>query len=146
MFREPEGKKMFETDNLAADTTDADEMNMDIQKGYGTKDTSGTLSSVNPPISVAAPKPFSSKMNSRYFFPIKMSSFAQSNVYPTMPLKAPAPFGGGIKSKAVTPSLSGEGSSLKAGSFWWWVRCLFQNKRIRRNSLNGLVRIVPHIN
>ena len=34
-----------------------------------------------------------------------------------MPLKAPAPFGGGIKSKAVTSSLSGEGSSLKVGSF-----------------------------
>ena len=67
-----------------------------------------------------------------------MSSFAQSNVYPPMPLKVPAPFGGGIKSKAVTSSLSGEGSSLKAGSFWWWVRCLFQNKRIRRFNFESL--------
>ena len=34
-----------------------------------------------------------------------------------MPLKAPSPFGGGIKSKDMTLSLSGEGFSLKVGSF-----------------------------
>ena len=34
-----------------------------------------------------------------------------------MLLKPPAPFGGGIKSKAVTLSLSGEGSSSKVGYF-----------------------------
>ena len=84
MFREPEGKKMFETDNLAADPTDADEVNMDIQKGYGTKYTSGTLSSVNPPISVAAPKLPSSNMDSRYVLPTKIPSFAYQNVYPPM--------------------------------------------------------------
>ena len=46
---------LINKDRLSDPTTDADEVNMDIQKGYGTKDTSGTLSSVNPPISVAAP-------------------------------------------------------------------------------------------
>ena len=50
MFREPEGKKVFETDCLAADTTDADEVKMDFQKYSGSKDTYGTFSSVNPPI------------------------------------------------------------------------------------------------
>ena len=34
-----------------------------------------------------------------------------------MPLKVPAPFGGRIESKAVTSSISGEGSSLNVGSF-----------------------------
>ena len=34
-----------------------------------------------------------------------------------MPLNSPAPFVGGIKSKGVTSSLSGEGYLLKAGSF-----------------------------
>ena len=33
-----------------------------------------------------------------------------------MPLKAPEQFGDGIKSKAVSSSLSGEGYSLKVGS------------------------------
>ena len=36
--------------------------------------------------------------------------------YPPMSLKPPAPFGGGIKSKAVTLSLSGDISSFKVGS------------------------------
>ena len=56
MFREPEEKKMFEMDNLVAASTESDELNIDIQKNSGTKDTSGPLSSVNPPISVASPK------------------------------------------------------------------------------------------
>ena len=34
-----------------------------------------------------------------------------------MPLKAPVPFGGGIKSKNVTSSLSGDISYFKAGYF-----------------------------
>ena len=34
-----------------------------------------------------------------------------------MPLNPPASFGGGIKYKAITSSLSGEGYSLKVGSF-----------------------------
>ena len=50
MFREPEGTKVFETDNLASAPNNAYEANMYIQKGYVTKDTSGPFSSVNPPI------------------------------------------------------------------------------------------------
>ena len=76
MFREPEEKKVFETDRLAADPIDSDEVKMDIQKGYGAKDNSGPLSSANPPISVAAPNPLSSNMDSRYVFPTKTPSFA----------------------------------------------------------------------
>ena len=49
MFREPEGWKVAETDGLEAPLTNADEANMDLQKGSGAKDTSGPLSSVNPP-------------------------------------------------------------------------------------------------
>ena len=56
MFREPEGKRVFETDNLAAAPTNADEVKIYIQKCYGAKDISGPLSSANPPISVEAPK------------------------------------------------------------------------------------------
>ena len=56
-------KKVFETDHLAAAPTDADEVNMDVQKGYGAKDTYGPLSSATPPISAAAPKPLSSNMD-----------------------------------------------------------------------------------
>ena len=56
-FRETEGKKIFETDHLAYAQTNANEVIMDVQKGSGTKDNYGPLSSVNPPISVAAPKP-----------------------------------------------------------------------------------------
>ena len=105
---------------------------MDVQKGSGTKDNYGPLSSANPPILVVASKPLSYNMDSRYVLPTKSPSFAYSNFYPPMALKAPAPFGGEINSKAVISSLSGEGSSLKAGSFWWWFRCLFQHKQIRR--------------
>ena len=76
MFRETEGTKLFDTDHLAAAPTDADEMKMDAQKGYGVKDTYGPFSSVNPPISVAAPKPLSSNMDSRYVLPTKLPSFA----------------------------------------------------------------------
>ena len=56
MFREPEGTKVVETDCLAAAPTNADEVKMDVQKGSGAKDTSGPLSIVNPPSSVAARK------------------------------------------------------------------------------------------
>ena len=62
MFREPEGKKLFETDRLAAASANADEVNMDTQKGSGTKDTSVPLSSDNPLISVSEPKPHSSSV------------------------------------------------------------------------------------
>ena len=37
-------KETFETDLLAAATTDADEVNIYLQKGSGNKDISGTLS------------------------------------------------------------------------------------------------------
>ena len=43
MFREPEGGKVFETDNLEADLTNDDEVKMDIQKGCGARDNSGPL-------------------------------------------------------------------------------------------------------
>ena len=57
---------------------------MDVPKGYGAKDTAGPLYNANPPVSVAAPKPLSSDMDSRSIFPIKITSFAYSNVYPPM--------------------------------------------------------------
>ena len=117
MFREPEGTKVFETDTLAVALTNVDEVKKDIQKVSGAKDTSGTFYSANPTISVAAPKPLSSSMDSRSVVQTKIPSFASSNVYPPMPLKPPAPVGGGIKSKALNSSLSGEGYSLKVGSF-----------------------------
>ena len=60
---------------LEAAPTDYDEVNMDVQKVDGAKDTSGTFSSANPPISVAAPNPLSSNMESRYFLPTKTTSF-----------------------------------------------------------------------
>ena len=75
MFRELESKRVVETDHLGASTTNVDEVKIDERKGYGTKDTSGTLTSENPPISGAAPKPLSSDMDSRYFFPNKIPSF-----------------------------------------------------------------------
>ena len=58
MFREPEKTKLVETDILATAPTDDDEVSMDVQKCYGAKDTSGPLSSANPPISVAATNHF----------------------------------------------------------------------------------------
>ena len=76
MLREPEGTKVVKTYLLAAALTNADEMNMDVQKCSGYKDTSGPLSSLNPPISVAASKPLSSDMDSRYLFPTKTTYFA----------------------------------------------------------------------
>ena len=45
MFREPEGKKIFETDSLSAAPTYADEVKINFQKGYGAKDTCEPLSS-----------------------------------------------------------------------------------------------------
>ena len=60
MFREPEEAKIFDTDPLADDPTDADEVNMDVQKYYGAKDIYGTFSSISTPISVAATNPLSS--------------------------------------------------------------------------------------
>ena len=77
MFKEPEGKKVFETDHLSAAPKNADEVKMDVQKGSGDQDTSGTLSNANPPISVAAPKPLSSNMDSRSVFTTKTPSFVQ---------------------------------------------------------------------
>ena len=73
---EPEGKKIFERYRLAAAPTDADEVNIYLQKYYSARDTSGTFSSVNPTISVAAPKPLSYNMDSRSVFPTKIPSFA----------------------------------------------------------------------
>ena len=75
MFREPGGKQLFEKDCLAATPINAEEVNMDAQKCYGDKDT-GPFSSVNPSISVAAPKSLSSYMYSRSFLPTQRSSFA----------------------------------------------------------------------
>ena len=76
MFREPEGGQIFDMDRLVAVQTDYDEVKTNIQKGYGAKDTYGPLSSVNPPISVAAPKPLLSDMDSISFLPTKIHSFA----------------------------------------------------------------------
>ena len=76
MFKEPEGKKVVDTDRLSAATIDADEVKMYIQKGSGNRDTSGPFSSANPPISVLAQKPLSSNMDSRSVFPTKTPSFA----------------------------------------------------------------------
>ena len=56
MLSKQEGKKIFDMDVLAADTTNADGDKMYSPKGSGDKDTYGPLSSVNPPISVASPK------------------------------------------------------------------------------------------
>ena len=80
MFRESEGTKVFETYNLAVSPTNNDEVNMNIQKGSGEKDTSEPLSSANPPTPVAVPKPLSSNMDSRSVLPTKIPSFAYSNV------------------------------------------------------------------
>ena len=76
MFREPEGKKLFERDRLSAAPDDFDEVNMDDQNVYGAKYTSVDLSSVNPLISVASQKPLSSHMDSRYVLPTKITYFA----------------------------------------------------------------------
>ena len=70
------GQKVFYTDHLAYAPTNYDEVKMDVQKGCGEKDTSGPLSSLNPPISVAASKPPSSNMNSRYFLPTQTPYFS----------------------------------------------------------------------
>ena len=43
MFREPEEEKVVETYRLASAMTDYDEVNMDIQEGYGAKYTIGIL-------------------------------------------------------------------------------------------------------
>ena len=56
-------------------------------------------------------------MDSGSVLTTKITSFVYSNVYPPISLNAPVPFGVGINSKAVTSLLSGEGSSLKLGSF-----------------------------
>ena len=75
MFREPEDTKVFDMYILEAAPTGADKVKMDIQKGHGAKDTSGTFSSSNPPISVALPKSLSSKMDSRSVLPTKTPNF-----------------------------------------------------------------------
>ena len=67
---------MVETDRLAADPTDADDVNMDVSKGSGAKDNSGPLSSANPLASAAAPKLPLFNMESRYVLPTKTPSFA----------------------------------------------------------------------
>ena len=43
MFRETEGKKVVEKYCLSAAPIDANEVNMDFQKGYGDKDISGNF-------------------------------------------------------------------------------------------------------
>ena len=75
------------------------------------------LSSAKLPISVAAQKSHLSNMDPIYVFPTKTPYFASSNIYPPMLLNFSETFGGGIKSKAVTSSLSGESYLLKVGSF-----------------------------
>ena len=92
MFREPEGKKVVDMDHLTAAPTDADEVKMYVQKDYGDKDNFGPWSSGNQSISVVAPKPLSSNMDSRFVLPTKTPSFAPSNVYRPMSLKSPVPF------------------------------------------------------
>ena len=67
---------LFETYSLASAPTNADEVKMDVQKSYGVKGTSGPLFSVNPPISVAAPKTISPNIDSGSVFPTKIPSFA----------------------------------------------------------------------
>ena len=81
MFREPEGEIIFEKDNLSAAPNDADKAKMNTQKGSGAKYNYGLLSSSNIPIPEAAPKPLSSKTDSRSIFPTKINSFAYSNAY-----------------------------------------------------------------
>ena len=54
---EPEGTKEVDTYRLSAATTDADEVKIDVQKGFFAKDISGPLYSGNTPISAATPKP-----------------------------------------------------------------------------------------
>ena len=56
--------KVVDTHFLEEATTNSYEVNMVVQNGCVTKDTSVILSSVNPPISVAAPKSLSSNMDS----------------------------------------------------------------------------------
>ena len=86
MIREPEGTKVFETDWLAASPTDDDEVNMDVQKYSGAKDTFGTLPSANSPIPIASSKPLSSNIDSRSVLPTKITSFAYSNDLPPISL------------------------------------------------------------
>ena len=76
MFSETEVTNLFDTDHLEPAPTYAHEVNMDAQKDYGATYTYGPLSSVNPPISVAAPKPLLSNMDSRSVLPTKLPSFA----------------------------------------------------------------------
>ena len=57
---EPEGLKVVDKDHLLSPPTDADYMNMNVQKGSGAKDNSRTLSNANTPTSVPEPKPLSS--------------------------------------------------------------------------------------
>ena len=76
MFKKSDSKKVFDTNLLENSLTNADEVNIDFKKGSGTKDTYGTLSGANNPISVAVPKPLSSNMDSRSFLPTKTPSFS----------------------------------------------------------------------
>ena len=80
MFREPEGKKVVETVILSDALTDADKVNIDVQKRSGAKDTYGTFSSVNPPIAKAATTPLSYHMDKISVLPTKTPSFASSNI------------------------------------------------------------------
>ena len=73
MFRELESKKLVEMDSFSSAPIFFDEVKMDVPKGYCAKDTYGTLSSANHPISVAAPKLPSFNMDSRYVFLTKHS-------------------------------------------------------------------------
>ena len=75
MIREPEGKKVLQTDNLTAAPTNADRVKMDTQKGSGANDNPGPFSSANSTILVSAPKPLASYMGSRSFLQTKIPSF-----------------------------------------------------------------------
>ena len=48
--RELEGTKVVEMDRLAAASNDADEVKINVWKGFGDKDTSDNVSGENPPI------------------------------------------------------------------------------------------------
>ena len=63
---------------------------MDVQDGSGDKDTSGTLSSANPPISVAAPKPLSSNIDSRYVCQNQNTLLFMIKCLPTNFIKVPS--------------------------------------------------------
>ena len=59
---------VIETDHLETPLKNDDKAKIDVQKGYGDKDTSRFFYSANPPILVAAQKPLSSDMDSIFVF------------------------------------------------------------------------------